>query len=91
MASKKIIDIFNERNVIGKLRDLLMENLDDLPLTDLYLTHPVLKSKIYGSDFKPIILEFLERHNIGDSCMTMDGIGCLRKRLLRKVNHEVQP
>jgi len=34
----------------------------------LYLTHPVLKSKIYGSDFKPIILEFLGRHDIGDIC-----------------------
>jgi len=63
-----LIKAFSEVHVVGKLREILLKNLDSLPLTDLYLTHPVLKSKIYGSSFKPVILEFLKKHDIEEIC-----------------------
>jgi len=63
-----LIKAFSVTHVIQKLKEILLKNLDSLPLTDLYLTHPVLKSKIYGSSFKPVILEFLKKHDIEEIC-----------------------
>jgi len=58
---KKLIKFFRSINLLQTLRDLLLKNLDKIPLTDLYFVHPLLKSKTYMDVFKPVILSFIEK------------------------------
>ena len=62
----KLIKLFSSINILQTLKDLLLKNLDKIPLTDLYLMHPLLKSKTRRENFKPVALDFIEKQNLGN-------------------------
>jgi len=59
---------FCEKGLIERLRRLLLENREKWPTTDLYLTHPILKSKKCTNEFKQIVLKFIESKQLEEIC-----------------------
>ena len=62
----KLEKFFGSINLLQTLKELSLKNLGNIPLTDLYLVHPLLKSKIHKESFKPVILGLIERQNLGN-------------------------
>lgn len=57
---KKRKETFISNKLISKLNKLLSENLEKCPLTDLYLTHPILKSEYCTEKFRRRLLNFIQ-------------------------------
>lgn len=53
-------ETFIREELLDKLETLLSENLEKCPLTDLYLTHPILKSERCTKQFRQRLIEFIE-------------------------------
>ncbi|KPV63812.1 MAG: hypothetical protein AOA65_1172 [Candidatus Bathyarchaeota archaeon BA1] len=59
---------FGEKALLRKLRVLLVENRGRWPLTDLYLTHPLLRSRGCTEEFRQVVLKFIEEKSGEDIC-----------------------
>jgi len=59
---------FREKGLIERLERLLLENREKWPLTDLYLTHPILESKECTNRFRQTVLRFIESKQPGEIC-----------------------
>lgn len=68
IKAKDLRRAFSEKGLIERLMRLLLENREKWPLTDLYLTHPVLKSKECTKEFKQIVLKFIESAQLEEIC-----------------------
>jgi len=54
-------NIFTRKGLIPKLKEILLKNRAKWPLTDLYLTHPVLKSRECTPEFRQSVLDFINK------------------------------
>jgi squalene cyclase len=66
--------VFNR--LISRLDKLLSENLEKCPLTDLYLTHPILKSQYCTKQFRQKLLGFIESQSEKQICSLVNSAVC---------------
>lgn len=66
-------DVFIRRGMIYRLRELLFKNRVKWPLTDLYLVHPVLKSRECTAEFQQLVLDFINGKNQQEICELVNG------------------
>lgn len=53
-------EAFAQKSLVDRLRELLLKNRTEWPLTDLYLANPVLKSRQCTAVFQRFLLDFIE-------------------------------
>jgi len=53
-------EVFVQKSLVDRLRELLLKNRAEWPLTDLYLANPVLKSRQCTTVFGQFVLDFIE-------------------------------
>jgi hypothetical protein len=61
-------DVFAREGMVYRLKELLLENRADWPLTDLYLLNPVLKSRECTADFRRFVLDFINSKSGHEIC-----------------------
>jgi len=66
-------NIFTRKGLIPKLREILLKNRAKWPLTDLYLVHPVLKSRESTVGFRQSVLDFINRKSQQEICELVNG------------------
>jgi len=66
-------DVFIRKAMIYRLKELLLKNRAKWPLTDLYLVHPVLKSRECTPEFRQLVLDFINGKSQQEICELVNG------------------
>jgi len=66
-------NVFAQKSMIHKLKELLLKNRADWPLTDLYLVNPVLKSRECTAEFRQFVFDFINSKSKQEICEFVNG------------------
>lgn len=66
-------EVFAQKSLVDRLRELLLRNLAEWSLTDLYLANPVLKSRQCTTMFRQFVLDFIEGKRREEICEFVNG------------------
>jgi len=66
-------NVFTRKGMVQRLKELLLSNIAKWPLTDLYLVHPVLKSRECTLEFRQLVLDFIKGKSQQEICELVNG------------------
>ena len=74
---RKVVNVlkeaFAQKSLVDPLRELLLKNRAEWPLTDLYLANPVLKSRQCTTVFQQFVLDLIEGKSGEEICEFVNG------------------
>jgi hypothetical protein len=66
-------NVFAQKSMVHKLKELLLKNREEWPLTDLYLANPVLKSRECTAEFRKFCLDYINSKSHQEICELVNG------------------
>lgn len=66
-------NVFAQKGMIHKLKELILKNRAEWPLTDLYLVSPALKSRECTAEFRQSVLDFINSKSQQEICEFVNG------------------
>lgn len=66
-------NVFAREGLLPKLKQLLLKNSAEWPLTDLYLVNPILKSRECTLEFRQFVLDFINSKSQQEICEFVNG------------------